>query len=398
MHGQLPKLVLHVSEQKVSALASCLRLLGTGAGATSQQDSAHCPVPISTSNRVPLRRPNEASVLLLGRFVVEQMSVELQSRGRCLAELQVSGVEVTCTRHPRVQSLQLRVQGLLLVDALQTHGPDFDLLLASHKHITMDSRSGSIRDSEPASPVSPASPKGQYCVTPPLTSAESGVKPNMLTSLLSTLHRSVLPSALTAPSASTLAFPDQPGLAGKAHDLAPYFPIGFDSDNNNQSDALIVVDMTWSVEPAREDLSRNDQGIEGQAEASEQDLVLHVAFNNLDVIANQETIVELVTFAQSIHKATLQQGSTTQTNKAKQEEDSSQQTFKASSVNMSFDFHRLNILLLRSTAEKACSLPSSGANLKLATATLSGAKIDISLGEILDLQVVLGGLQVNDSV
>lgn len=67
---------------------------------------------------------------------------------------------------------------------------------------------------------------------------------------------------------------------------------------------------------------------------------------------------------------------------------------KASSVNVSFDFHRLNILLLRSTTEKSCTTPSSGANLKLATATLSGAKIDARIGEILDLQVVLGGLQV----
>lgn len=32
-------------------------------------------------------------------------------------------------------SLSLSVHSLLLVDALQTFGPDFELLLASHKHV-----------------------------------------------------------------------------------------------------------------------------------------------------------------------------------------------------------------------------------------------------------------------
>lgn len=63
---------------------------------------------------------------------------------------------------------------------------------------------------------------------------------------------------------------------------------------------------------------------------------------------------------------------------------------------MSFDFHRLNILLLRSSTDKSCTIPTREVNLKLATATLSGARIDAQVGDILDLQVVLGGLQVTN--
>ena len=61
---------------------------------------------------------------------------------------------------------------------------------------------------------------------------------------------------------------------------------------------------------------------------------------------------------------------------------------------MNFDFHRLNVLLLRSTGDKSSSY--SSANLKLATATLSGARIDAVLEDSLKLNVVLGGLQVCD--
>jgi len=52
-------------------------------------------------------------------------------------------------------SLSLSVQSLLLVDALQTLGHDYELLVASHRLVSVDSVSGSLRGgaaSEPASP------------------------------------------------------------------------------------------------------------------------------------------------------------------------------------------------------------------------------------------------------
>lgn len=52
-----------------------------------------------------------------------------------MAELQVSGVRAGFTKRPFDTSLSLSVHSLLLVDALQTFGPDFELLVASHKHV-----------------------------------------------------------------------------------------------------------------------------------------------------------------------------------------------------------------------------------------------------------------------
>lgn len=63
------------------------------------------------------------------------MRLQVQSRGRSIAELQVSGVKAFFTKRPVDTSLSLSVHSLLLVDALQTFGPDFELLLASHKHV-----------------------------------------------------------------------------------------------------------------------------------------------------------------------------------------------------------------------------------------------------------------------
>ena len=86
---------------------------------------------------------------------MSDLSVELQSQGRPVAELQVTNMKAWLTRRPYDTNLSLSVHSLLLVDALQTLGPDYELLVASHRHVTVDSVSGSLRGSDPASPGSP---------------------------------------------------------------------------------------------------------------------------------------------------------------------------------------------------------------------------------------------------
>jgi hypothetical protein len=66
-------------------------------------------------------------------------------------------------KRPYDTSFNLSVHGLLVVDAMQTYGRDFELLVASHKNLFMDSRSGTIHDS-------PQSPPG----TPDLSMLSSG--------------------------------------------------------------------------------------------------------------------------------------------------------------------------------------------------------------------------------
>lgn len=84
--------------------------------------------------------PHELSLLLLAQCSIEQMCLEVQSRGRCIAELQVTGVQATYSKRPLDSSVTMSVHGLLLVDALQTYGPDFELLVASHKHVRLVNR------------------------------------------------------------------------------------------------------------------------------------------------------------------------------------------------------------------------------------------------------------------
>ena len=59
--------------------------------------------------------------------------VDLQySQGKPVAEVQVTSMKAGVT------NLAKSVHSLLLVDALQKFGPDYEILVASHKHVPVD--------------------------------------------------------------------------------------------------------------------------------------------------------------------------------------------------------------------------------------------------------------------
>ena len=64
------------------------------------------------------------------------------------------GTNAHFVKRPYDAEVSLTVHGLLLVDTMQTYGADFDLLMASHKNLSFDIPTGSLRDSRAQSPVS----------------------------------------------------------------------------------------------------------------------------------------------------------------------------------------------------------------------------------------------------
>ncbi|XP_043480928.1 vacuolar protein sorting-associated protein 13D isoform X1 [Leptopilina heterotoma] len=337
--GNLPRLVVHVNEQKVEVIRSMYHLL------SSLSTSAGQPkVTIDTEPESPQKEDivdRTLNHVMMLQFIIDQMTFELQSRGRSVAELQVSGVRAALCKRPADLSASLSVHGLLLVDALQEFGPDFELLVASHKHVGMDSISGSLRDSEPTSPVSPVSPG----------SPEPG-----------------LPRRLTSPIALTHA------LSSLAHDSkSPFSPKKTSSIGLDQldSEALIVIELTLVDDP-----------IESLRMAN-------IQFNNLDIIANQETIVELMGFARRLFPAKK----TRSKNMQRYESLSSLTSeLKASTrTEITFDFHRLNVLLLRAVMQE-----SQLVGQKIATATMSDARIQATFTSNYSISGSLGGLQVLD--
>lgn len=340
--GNLPRLVVHVNEQKVGAIRLMYNLLSSFSNSAGIPQTEVVNVePESPKKEENLDRSLSHAVMV--QFIIDQMAFELQSRGRSVAELQVSGVRAALSKRMADLSVSLSVHGLLLVDALQEFGPDFELLVASHKHVGMDSVSGSLRDSEPTSPVSPESPESPDFTKPPrLTS------PVALTNALSTLMSKT---------------------------KIPYSPRNNSSIclEKLDSEALIVIELTL-VDDSTENLR-----------------MANIQFNNLDIIANQETIVELLGFFRRILPLQKSRSAYIANRNDSLSSQNTETKLALTRTEITFDFHRLNVLLLRAVVQD-----NQLVGQKIATATMSDARIQATLAANTSISGSLGGVQVLD--
>lgn len=187
LNANLPKLAFHFNESKVQSARNLIHLIHSTGLPSPFKTSPHLIQVDPDTDQDPSSFSGDTSLemsrLLMMQFTVDQISLEIQSRGRSVAELQVSGVKMAFTKRSVDIGVTLTVHSLLLVDALQTFGADFELLIASHKHVGMDSMSGSLRDSEPTSPTSPATPD-------PTEKRNGATSPVALSQALSTLAAS----------------------------------------------------------------------------------------------------------------------------------------------------------------------------------------------------------------
>ncbi|XP_071526978.1 intermembrane lipid transfer protein VPS13D [Panulirus ornatus] len=403
--GTLPRLVLHINEQKVQALHTMVvKFSGDQALEPLRKDSAEFEIKESNISRSStllsfddqagdnsnkgISSPTDEGKLLVVQFTVDKLSLELQSRGRSIAELQVTGVRANLNKRPYDSTATLSVHSLLLVDALQTFGPDFELLVASHKHVSMDSFSGSLLDSEPCSPTSPASPDHNAPLkrTSPLTISHA------ISSYAASRAQSPPQSSCTIPSPPIISSPKAGGQGGCGGRAVSFV-------ENKDTEALITVEVTYVSA-----LCPSQQG-------SGALLLASVQFNTVDIIANQETVVELVGFIHQLFPH--QPSSTTQRMHphlvasaaivTPEKEDVGSMSHGTSlyyvapekspvRAEVSFDFHKLTVLLLRGVYKDKDLVGR-----KVGTAVLSVAKIQATVeGDILTVEGSLGGFQIRD--
>uniref|UniRef100_A0A8D8VB54 Vacuolar protein sorting-associated protein 13D n=1 Tax=Cacopsylla melanoneura TaxID=428564 RepID=A0A8D8VB54_9HEMI len=406
--GNLPKLTVHVNESKIVSLRTMLTVVTESSLGSPLRDEnlASNPEPSECESSRRDHEIEEAiddaleeSKLVILQFTIDNMELEVQSRGRSVAELQVQGVKAAYTQRSHMTCLSLSVHSLLLVDALQTFGPDFELLLASHKHVGMDSVSGSLRDSEPCSPTSPGSPD-------PSLQRRNNTSPIALTQALHSLSvqeycaRAVSPINIASPPLITPSFV-KPPLDGQ------------------HSEALISVEIIFIEDNSSGGVSSqsnlNSGGDPGGKRENLQ--IATIQFNNLDVIANQETIVELMGFTKRVfppmkskrsHRPYFKESHSSDLHECREDAPAPPPSknkpppahsggeprpppITSTRTELAFDFHRLNVLLLRAVAKDGVIVAK-----KIATATMSEAKVQATVGEELVVQGSLGGLQVLD--
>ncbi|KAL3882451.1 hypothetical protein ACJMK2_028789, partial [Sinanodonta woodiana] len=390
--GTLPRLTVHVNEQKVQILHACMKRLSQPILSTSQtssnisQSSSTSGLTIDESGQTTSHEQTSESMLdvsdqkikenmvesqlLLMQFTINQLSLEIQSRDRAVAEMQVSQVKANLTKRPFDTAMSLSIHSLLVVDALQQFGQDFELLVASHKNLVLDSTSGSLCGSDPTSPRCPDSPEETLH---PLSSANI------------TTHYAVQEAVARAYSIISgggykSSGPSSVDMTGECtHSVSP----------TPDKEALICLEFQI-ISPFS---SSNAQG-EG---------TLHIAnfqFNSLDIIANQETLVEIVSFLKMAVPSSKKSHSSKvllahETSVASERERillGSTQSRGNSRLEVTADFNRLSILMMR-VQEDSQGLKMAR---KVATATLCGARFRASLDSKIKMDGSLDGFHVFD--
>jgi len=89
---------------------------------------------IYASERIKNLAEDDRSRVVI-EFVMDQLVIEMQSTDRSIAELQIIGARAGLVKESSETNISMSVHGLLLVDAIQSFGPDFELLVASHRHV-----------------------------------------------------------------------------------------------------------------------------------------------------------------------------------------------------------------------------------------------------------------------
>ncbi|XP_053704503.1 intermembrane lipid transfer protein VPS13D [Synchiropus splendidus] len=355
LSGTLPDLKVHINLEKITALKNCLaRLSGPQKSEEERRQEKDHRFPDKifqredsswklqgsaknlTQSVITLEQHTREvlveSRLLLAEFTINHMQLGVESDGRYISVLKVFGTNAHFVKRPYDAEVSLTVLGLLLVDTLQTYGSDFDLLVASHKHLSFDIPTGSLRESQPSSPVSP------------------GARDNTSTG-------------------SSKIVKDTGSL--------------FNSVLNDQ-EALIKLEYQFvSSDCPTMNLDSSLQ-------------VVSLQVNNLDIIVNPETIVELLKFLQkAFPKEESSWASAHHHSDPSQEENETFQATYDQNKELTVEIHRLNLLLLR-TVSSGAVLGTDKKGLKIATASITGTKVNMSMGSRLDISGSVGSLQLVD--
>ncbi|XP_070696419.1 intermembrane lipid transfer protein VPS13D [Pempheris klunzingeri] len=371
LSGTLPDLKVHINLEKMTALRSCLARLSSPSvsGGDKSQDTdpnIRSPDPLTLRHDKIFQREDSSwklqgsaknltqsvmtleqhtrevlveSRLLLAEFNINYMQLGVESEGRYISVLKVFGTKAHFVKRPYDAEVSLTVHGLLLVDTLQTYGSDFDLLVASHKHLSFDIPTGSLRESQPSSPVSSDGRSPQHQGH---HSESSGVPIDRL-------------------SPFSCVLKDQEALIKLEYQF-----VSSDCPSMNLDSSLQVTSMQ---------------------------------VNNLDIILNPETMVELLKFLQkSFPKEENTLASSSQQHTKQPYSEEGEGTYQATydqNKELTVEIHRLNLLLLR-TVSTGTVLGAEKKGLKIATASITGTKVNVSMGSRLDINGSLGSMQLVD--
>lgn len=134
LFGTCPMILIHGNENKIKHFLTIIHPIANNPSLKNNKPTNE------TENRIPTEETsqpyyNADGSHLVVQFGIGQLIIEMQSKEKSIAELQIIGARAGLVTKGKETTITMSVHGLLLVDAIQSFGPDFELLVASHRNV-----------------------------------------------------------------------------------------------------------------------------------------------------------------------------------------------------------------------------------------------------------------------
>ena len=142
--GTLPKIIIHLDPSRIETLCGTIRNWGSFVEnlTSSIVSSSDLPTP-----KNPLEHVDQFNARLTIGFRINEISLQLSDDLRALCEIRIQNTDLTLMNQSHSNIVAFSVHTLMIVDALQNHGKDYELLLTSNRALEINTQTGTLYES-----------------------------------------------------------------------------------------------------------------------------------------------------------------------------------------------------------------------------------------------------------
>ena len=141
--GIIPKIIIHFDPIRLEILCGIINKWGSFI--ENLTSSIVSKSDLTTNQKKSVDDLNAR--LALG-FRINEISIELSDELRSLTEIRVQNIDLTLMNHIQSNILSFRVHTLMIIDALQNHGKDYELILTSNRALEINTQTGTLYETD----------------------------------------------------------------------------------------------------------------------------------------------------------------------------------------------------------------------------------------------------------
>ncbi|CAF0789547.1 unnamed protein product [Rotaria sordida] len=140
--GTLPKIILHLDPLRIETLCGTINNWGSFIENLTSTIVSNQTDITNDKNSI-----DDLNARLALSFSINEISIQLSDDLRALSEIRIQNIDLTLMNHIYSNILSFSVHTLMIVDAIQNHGKDYELLLTSNRALDINTQTGTLYES-----------------------------------------------------------------------------------------------------------------------------------------------------------------------------------------------------------------------------------------------------------